>query len=492
MAESAFEASAFESSLGGEGALRALGWRRRALVLLALLGCLGIFLLAHGLAAAPDLPARWRVGPAGELRLAGSPDPALQSMQGRALVALAASGGPEGPASALLLHRLPQWQVDDSRRARQLSEQRGLARALAQAGVGGELELRFDDGTRLSAPVTALGYGGLGLLFWPLAAAALLLYLVASVLLLARPRPGTVLFAGMALCQAASLLLMASEGAGALGHLALPGAGHLAWRIGLDLTTGAALVHAFALHPRRLPQARAIALATWAVLPLWAGLAGLAEAGLLGQLWWWGRGACLALGVAAGAVIDHSYRIEPHPYALVMRRFTAVGVAGLALTAVAVLVSAHTALAASVSWLAAAAWRLLVAVLLLLTPFLARSGQLLREFGLLAAVSTVATVLDLLFAALLSLGPFASLAFAVFVSLGLYAGARQWLIGRLLGRQRISTERTFDQVYRAARQVQARPERYPQLLGQLLRDLFEPLTLQPVDRVPRRARVIGG
>ncbi|MDE2564310.1 MAG: histidine kinase, partial [Burkholderiales bacterium] len=86
-AGSAFEASAFESSLGGAGALRALGWRRRALVLLALLGCLGVFMLAHGLAAAPDLAARWQVGPSGALRLAASPDPALQAMRGRALLA---------------------------------------------------------------------------------------------------------------------------------------------------------------------------------------------------------------------------------------------------------------------------------------------------------------------------------------------------------------------------------------------------------------------
>ncbi|MDE2567114.1 MAG: histidine kinase, partial [Burkholderiales bacterium] len=154
--------------------------------------------------------------------------------------------------------------------------------------------------------------------------------------------------------------------------------------------------------------------------------------------------------------------------------------------------SAATPRAALVSWLATVAWRLLVAALLLLTPFLARSGQLLREFGLLAAVSAAATALDLLFAALLSLGPFASLAFAVFAALGLYAGARQWLIGRLLGRRRISTERGFDLVYRAARQVQLRPERYSQLLGQLLRDLFEPLALHAADRVPPRARVTGG
>jgi signal transduction histidine kinase len=43
-----------------------------------------------------------------------------------------------------------------------------------------------------------------------------------------------------------------------------------------------------------------------------------------------------------------------------------------------------------------------------------------------------------------------------------------------------------------AREVQARPARYPALLGQLLRELFEPLEVFHVDRVPARTRVVGG
>ena len=111
---------------------------------------------------------------------------------------------------------------------------------------------------------------------------------------------------------------------------------------------------------------------------------------------------------------------------------------------------------------------------------------------LLAGVSTVATSLDLLFVAVFSLGTFTSLAMAVFVGLGLYAGARQWALGHLIGSRVLSTERTFDQLYRAAREVQAHPAHYPQVLAQLLRDLFEPLEVLRTERVPVRSRVVGG
>ena len=65
-----------------------------------------------------------------------------------------------------------------------------------------------------------------------------------------------------------------------------------------------------------------------------------------------------------------------------------------------------------VAW-ASVAWYLFLASLLLLTPFIARSRQVLREFALLAGVSTVATALDLLVVALFSLDTFTSLAVAV-------------------------------------------------------------------------------
>ena len=96
-------------------------------------------------------------------------------------------------------------------------------------------------------------------------------------------------------------------------------------------------------------------------------------------------------------------------------------------------------------------------------------------FSLLAAISTVATSLDLLFVAVFSLGQFASLTLSLFVSLGVYSGARQWILNQLLGSSMLTTERMFEQLYRIAREVEAHPERTPALLSRLLRELFEPM-----------------
>ena len=136
-------------------------------------------------------------------------------------------------------------------------------------------------------------------------------------------------------------------------------------------------------------------------------------------------------------------------------------------------------------------WVVFLAAMLLLLPFLSRTQQLMREFSLVAGVSTVATALDLLFVAVFSLGNFASLTLALFISLAVYASARQWLLAQVMSRQRLTTERMFEHLYRVAREVQAQPSSVAEQLGQLLRELFEPLNVQFAARRTRRSRVVG-
>ena len=139
-------------------------------------------------------------------------------------------------------------------------------------------------------------------------------------------------------------------------------------------------------------------------------------------------------------------------------------------------------------------WYVLLASLLLLLPFLSKSQQVMREFSLLAAISTIATSLDLLFVAAFSLGQFASLTLArCSSSLGLYSGARQWLLNQLRTQNVLTTERMFEKLYRIAREVEAHPERTPALLTQLLRELFEPMEAAVVDQraAPGARRVTG-
>ena len=182
-------------------------------------------------------------------------------------------------------------------------------------------------------------------------------------------------------------------------------------------------------------------------------------------------------------MLSWSYRIEANPFAAVMRRFGGIAAGTLLLVTVGVAVSAgQPGVPHSIAVIGSVVWYVFFASLLLLVPFLSRSKQVLREFALLAGISTVATSLDLLFVAIFSLGQFSSLTLAVFLSLGVYAAARQWILNQMVGTSVLTTERTFEQLYRIAREVQEQPARYATLLAQLLRDLFEPLETLRVDR----------
>jgi signal transduction histidine kinase len=113
----------------------------------------------------------------------------------------------------------------------------------------------------------------------------------------------------------------------------------------------------------------------------------------------------------------------------------------------------------------------------------------MREFSLLAAISTVATSLDLLFVSVFGLGQFGSLTLSLFLSLAVYTGVRHWILAQLMGNSMQTTERMFEQLYRIAREVEVQPERTPALLSQLLADLFEPLEVNTVERRTDKTRV---
>jgi signal transduction histidine kinase len=484
---STFEASGFEPPSTRPWASRWIGWRRRLLVSVVLVGCLGVLALARWLSQAPAIEATWSANPQGRLVLTSSPLPALAPLAGRVLEAIeldVAGGTAQRLAvDATLLHRSPRWQASDAARERQVLQQEALARQLAH----GHVTLRFAGGEVVRVAAAPRGLGGLGLLFWPLAGLALLLWLFGAVVALARPAAQQALFALMAACQAANLLLIAAQTLRSLGLP--PGIADidLPLRVALDLATGAAAVHAFALYPARLPQAAAAAATAWGFAAL---AALLVSSGWLQPAWWWAQALCLLLGAAAWGLLARAP--VPDARVLVMRRFSLLALATLVLVTASVAAAAQLpGVAHGVAVGASVAWYLFLASLLLLTPFLARSRQLLREFALLAGISTVAASIDLLFVAVFSVSAFTSLAVAVFAALAIYAAARQVLLQRLLGSSMLTTERTFEHLYRAARELQAHPERHVPLLGQLLRELFEPLELVRASKPPQRSRVLG-
>ncbi len=485
-ADSGFGPSTFGSSLlPAKGTVR-MARTRRALVLLALLGCLGVFALARWLALTPYVDSQWTAGPNGSLVLHTATSPKLAPMSGQALHALGVPEGLSTAVDATLLHRSPRWQVNDALRQQLVQQNSALWSALSQ----GTVQLQFSQGQQVRVDASLRGYAGLGWLFWMLAGAALVVYLVGWVVVLAGLQLHNLLFLVMCMCHACNLLAIATETLPGLGVPSGLLALDLPLRLLLDASTGAAIVHAFALYPLRLQNAKAVALLVWPAAAVWAVAVG---AGWLTNAWWWAQGLCLALGLATAAVAQRSYAQEPNPLALAMTRFAFITVFTLVLMSVAVAMSAHVpGLAHGVAVGASVTWYLFLGSLLVLVPFLANNRRVLREFSLLAGVSTVAASLDLMFVSLFSMGPFLSLAVAVFVAVLLYGGARQFVLKQMLASSTPSAERIFEHLYRSARALQMHPEQHPQLLAQLLRELFDPLRLQRVTRVPARTRVLSG
>ncbi len=460
---------------------RWMGWRLRMLVAAALFGCVGLFLLARTLAAPLVIEANWRVDAAGRVELHATDNPALRPFIAHTLREVAGR-----PIDALAIKASPRWLIDDAARERHATLQEELFSATQRERV----TLGFDDGREVEVRPHPRGFAGLPAMFWGLCGLALVLYLVAMVVALSRPTQRNLVYAVMALCQSGNVLFIAIESTASLGlpppfpQLNMPA------RVAFDLFTAAAMVAAVTLHPRRLPGATWISLGAWA----WAiGVVGLGMFVSLPGLWWLTQGSMIAMGAIGIALLSWSYRIEPHPFATVLRRFGTVTLATLVLLTAAVALSTDLAGApyASISAIGAMVWYVFLASLLLLVPFMSRSQQVMREFSLLAAISTVATSLDLMFVAVFSLGQFASLTLSLFVSLAVYTGARQWILNQLLGSSMLTTERMFEQLYRIAREVEAHPERTAALLAQLLRELFEPMEVTVVERPGGPTRATG-
>ncbi len=136
-------------------------------------------------------------------------------------------------------------------------------------------------------------------------------------------------------------------------------------------------------------------------------------------------------------------------------------------------------------------WQVLFALVLLSVPFLSKSPSVVRELSLLAVISALAAVLDLLFVGLFPLNQFASLALALFLSLVIYAGARQWLVNRMLGTRVASTERLFEQLFRTTREVESQPSKAGPALARLLDELFDPAEVSLLDKQAARAHTLS-
>lgn len=467
------------------GATPRIGWRRQALLLAAVVACLTVFLLARVMANNPHVAADWRVTTEGRLELVYTSLPELKEEVGQELVAIETAPGTTLPFNALTLTHSARWLADDVLREQLIDTRLSVARAVE----AGKLTLVFRDGERIEVTPQPRGYASLGAMFWLLSAFAMVLFLVGWIVPLVQPQLRNLLYGLMALSQAGGLLLAAI---GSVPALALPSALVLnehALLTLLDLATGAAVLHTTALHPYR---------SRWrlpAVLAAWGATLAFGLHAVVGQqpyAWWAAQSVLIVDGLLCIVYLAWPTGKQPHPFALVMRRFAVVTVGALVLLTIAVALVPH--MPPDVQPLAAVGpviWSVFFASVILMVPFISRSQNVMREFAMLAGVSTVATSVDLLFVAVFSFSQFASLTLSLFLALGAYAAARQWLVNQMMGARSLTTERMFEHLYRIAREVEAKPERAGERMADLLRHVFEPLEISRAGGTARASRVVA-
>jgi signal transduction histidine kinase len=463
--------------------LAGIAWRRRLLLGVVIVGCLAVFFLARWLALAPELPIQWRHASSGDLIADGTNAPLLRPFIGAQLDGIRTATGDTLPLSSGSLAHSPRWLADDATRDQFAQARQHLAEALAQ----GPLTLAFTDGRAVDVTTQPRGYLGLGTTFWLMSSLALLLFIVAWIVPLVQPQSRSALYALMALTQSGQLMLAAVASVPTLIPLGVH-TDEALWRISLDLVTGAAIVQSAAGHPMNgSTWPRWLAGANWVAVGVYALLA---QADLITHEWWWAQALLLSNGVFCFVLLTRAYRVEPHPFVLVMRRFSIITTATLGLLTLAV---AWTPMLPTglqpVAAVGPVVWNVFFASVVLLVPFIARSRSVMREFAMLAGISTLATSVDLLFVAVFSLSQFTSLTLSLFLALGTYAALRQWLLNQMMGARVVTTERVFQHLYRIAREVEARPERAADCLVNLLGHVFEPLDTSRLDGRLRHSRI---
>lgn len=463
--------------------------RLGVLAFFALLGCVAVWAAATWLTQQIHFDAQWQAHASGRLELGTSTDPALQRHVGETLVSVSAPPGSAEPQSvsldAAVLVPSSRWLVDDATR----QHRRNLHQQLAQVASTGAVVLKFASGSEVYLQSSRLSLGSLPGMFWVLCALALVLYLVGVAVLLASPSAHNLGYALVCSFQATNLVLLAAEAASRLGiPWALLGF-EFPVRAGLDLLSAAAIVNAASLNPRRLPSTALISAAAWGSAALLITLMALEW---LPNAWWWTQGSVALMLLAAAGLLTWSHRIEPHPIALVLRRFNVVtAVTWLLLTAAIAGVSLMPPDTQNIAATGSTIWYVYFASMLMLSPFLSPSQLVTREFTMMAAFSTAAASIYMIFVAHLPLGSFAALTLTMLVSLAAYAGARQWVVTQLLNEGTLSSEQIFEQIYRIAREVEGHPERLSELLSQFIRALFEPLELRMIDGHTPSAQVVA-
>jgi len=465
---------------------RWIGWRLRLLVATVLLGCAAVFLIAQWLAGQPKLPVTLRATPEGLVKLQSVDYPTLQRLEGRVLQAVRVelpATAPDGevqfvdlPGDLIMLQRSGRWINDPVEREQFVAFHRQVDTVLAHWSSGSLMaQLQLLNAPSEPVLVAPRGWTAMSPLFWLLAGLSLMVFAVGAVVVLAGPQWRNAAYALLALAQSGQLMLIAMEtnlDAFAPGWFVLL---DTQLRLAFDLISAAAMVQVAVLHPRRLAGWPWYSAGGWlAALALWLTVGHIGSS----ASWWALNLGCMGLLLAAVALMGAAHRASPHPFTLVMRRFALITLATWGLMGLAISHGLERRdMQLNITIFGVMTWHVFVATQLLLSPYLSRSRQILQEFSLLAASSTIAASLDLLFVAVFSLGQFTSMTLSLFFSFGVYLLIRRWLMTQLPGKDSLTMERLFQRLYRIAREVERQPDTLDASLMRLMREMFDPLEI---------------
>ncbi len=459
-----------------------IGWRLRLLVGIVMLGLVGLLWVAQWLSQQPRLTMGLQASAEGLVKVASARTPELQRLEGQPVEGLRLEvTRPDGSLQVwtaaievLTLQRSGRWIPSASDRQSWMAQRVRLSEMAAQLPPqGGTVLLELSKQPHEPVFLGPRGWAGITPLFWALSACALTLVAAGAVVLLAGPQWRNVGYMILMLTQAMHLLLTGVESNLDVFAPAWFLQLDCSLRMQLDLASAAAMIQVAVLHPRTVRHWSVWTLSGWTL----AVVMGMTLGRLPPEHWWtWVQVCTTVLALGALALMWVAHRQVPHPFTLVLARFTAITIGCWILLSLALpLHSARPDMQLNLATFAVMTWHVFFASQLLLSPYLTQSRQMLQEFSLLAASSTVAASLDLMFVALFSLGQFTSMTLSLFLSFGLYLSIRRWVMSHLLSGDNLSTERLFERLYRIARELERQPQRANEMMSRLMRELFDPL-----------------
>lgn len=454
-------------------------------VLLA--ACLLVAALGRWLGQQPALPVTLGLASDGRVVVRSAEDPSALLAVGHTVLSLRPIHDDTRalPLNRLALNPSTRWLMSATARAESQAQWHALLQLQRDSAARGwTMALQLDGAPDVAIEVRPLGWRGLGILFWLLSGLAVVMLGVSAAVWLNAPANRGAVYALLALSQAAQLLWLA---VGSTLDVFRPD-GWLwldqRWPALFDLVSAGAVLHIATLHPHGVRHARPWALLGWLValaVWLWQGR----EPSSAG--WWWLQLTWMALLSAAAGVMTGSLQRQPHPLTLVLRRLVLVSLLSWGLLSVAVwLGRPRPDMQWSLMAYGVITLHVFMASQVLLAPYLSRSRQVLQEFSMVAASSTVAGSLDLLFVGAFSMSALTSMTLSLCLAMGLYWLARRWVMAQLTGQDAISMERMFQRMYRIAREVARQPETLHASLTALLRELFDPLEVRVVHGAVRQ------